>query len=101
MQYTLKMNDICTVSFSKQALKDLKKFPTYIAIKLQAWVDAVVHSGIEEVRKTPSYHDEPLKGDRSGQRSIRLNKAYRAIYVVEKDNSIRFIEVLEVTKHEY
>ncbi|STX29298.1 Uncharacterised protein [Legionella beliardensis] len=27
-----------------------------------------------ETRKSPGWHDEPLKGERAGQRSIRLNK---------------------------
>ena len=34
------------------------------------------------------FHDEPLRGQRHGQRSIRLNRAYRAIYVISSDGSI-------------
>ncbi len=45
------------------------------------------------------YHDEPLKGQRIGQRSIRLSKSYRAIYIEHNDDII--IEVIEVNKHEY
>lgn len=56
--------------------------------------------GTREARKIKGYHDEPLKGGRKGQRSIRLNKAYRAIYV-EKNGEIDFIEIQEVNKHEY
>jgi proteic killer suppression protein len=63
-------------------------------------VDAVGHKGLSEVRKIPGYHDEPLKGDRKGQRSIRLNIAYRAIYMVVK-GVINFVEIQEVNKHEY
>ena len=59
------------------------------------------HHGLNETRKIPGYHDEPLKGKRAGQRSIRLNRAYRAIYTVEKDGTIKFVEILEVNKHEY
>ncbi len=57
--------------------------------------------GLEEVRKIPGYHDEPLRGDRQGQRSIRLSRAYRAIYVVKADGGIEFVSVEEVSKHEY
>lgn len=53
------------------------------------------------MRKRPGYHDEPLKGKRLGQRSIRLNKAYRAIYEIDTTGTIHFIEVIEVNKHEY
>lgn len=49
----------------------------------------------------PGYHDEPLKGKRVGQRSIRLNRAYRAIYEIDETGQVHFIEVLEVNKHEY
>jgi proteic killer suppression protein len=61
------------------------------------WVDDVEERGIAEVRKVPGYHDEPLKGERSGERSIRLNRSWRAIYVVRGDE----ILVKEVTHHVY
>ena len=93
--------DIMDITLSSKALKDLKKVPLAIAIKLQAWVENVGHHGLTQVRKISAYHDEPLKGKRQGQRSIRLNKAYRAIYVIDKNNKVQFIEVLEVNKHEY
>ena len=95
------MKDIVDVIVSRQALRELKKVPLHVAIKLQAWIDDVGHRGISEVRKIPGYHDEPLKGDRAGQRSIRLSRAYRAIYTIEKDNTLHFVEVQEVNKHDY
>jgi len=52
------------------------------------------------VRKIPGYHDEPLKGDRAGQRSIRLSRAYRAIYEIRKDVA-QLVSVEEVSKHDY
>ena len=42
-----------------------------------------------------------MKRDRKKQRSIRLNKAYRAFYVTDEDGEIHFIEVIEVNKHDY
>ena len=75
--------------------------PQQIAARRRTWVDAVTHNGLEEVRKRPGYHDEPLLGDRRGQRSIRLNRSWRAIYVILSDGRIEFIEVQEVNKHEY
>lgn len=53
------------------------------------------------MRKVPGFHDEPLKGDRKGQRSIRLNRAYRAIYVVSKGGAVELVSVEEVSKHDY
>jgi len=92
-----------TVEISTEAEKNLKKIPENLVMKLALWVKHVNNEGITQVRKIKSYHDEPLKGKRKGQRSIRLNKAYRAIYT-EHDNGkveLNYIEVNEVNKHEY
>ena len=92
---------ITEVRITKQAIKDLRKTPLYIQQKLRAWIVAVSKSGIIETRKRPGWHDEPLKGIRNGQRAIRLNKQWRAIYVVNKNGKIEFIEIQEITPHEY
>ncbi len=55
--------------------------------------------GVWEVMKSPGFHDEPLKGARIGQRSVRLSKAYRLIYRTISDRV--HIELLEVHKHGY
>jgi proteic killer suppression protein len=73
----------------------------HVARKLQAWIEGVEHQGLMNVRKIPGYHDEPLKGKREGQRSIRLSRAYRAIYISEHDGSIKIAKIIEVNKHEY
>ena len=95
------MKDIVTVKLSRNAKRDLKKVPLYIALKLQIWIEAVGHEGLLQVRKCVGYHDEPLKGKRQGQRSIRLSKAYRAIYRVKSESQIEFVEIEEVNKHDY
>lgn len=89
------------VHLSARAKKDIAKLPAFIVNKLLAWADDVEVRGLEEVRKISGYHDEPLKGDRKGQRSIRLNKAYRAIYIIKHERTLEFVEIKEVNKHEY
>ncbi|HME72423.1 MAG TPA: type II toxin-antitoxin system mRNA interferase toxin, RelE/StbE family [Myxococcota bacterium] len=91
---------IFRVKISRLAEKQLRKLPRYIVDNLMIWVAAVEHDGLEEVRKVPGYHDEPLKGNRAGQRSIRLSRAYRAIYEIQQDTA-RFVSVEEVSKHAY
>ena len=91
---------IFTVELSKGAKKDLTKVPEYIRLKFQYWVSLVEEISIENVRKIKGFHDEPLQGNRFGQRSIRLNKEYRAIYSIMKDK-IELVLVEEVNKHEY
>jgi proteic killer suppression protein len=93
--------DIFEVILTTGAERDLTKVPLHIAEKFQTWLDLVENEGLRESRKIKSYHDEPLKGKRKGQRSIRLSKAYRAIYVEKNNGKIEFIEVREVNKHDY
>jgi len=84
-----------------RAKKDLKKVPRHIYDKLSTWIKSVQRVGIENARKAPGYHDEPLRGKRQGQRSIRLSRSYRGIYVIKSDGSVKFVSLEEVTKHEY
>ncbi len=81
--------------------KQLKKMPIYVVDKLIAWAMSVEMKGLREVRKIPGYHDEPLKGQRQGQRSIRLTKGYRAIYTEEENGTVNLVILEEVNKHEY
>jgi proteic killer suppression protein len=87
------------VTQSKSFEKDLKKIPDFIRKKAIFWVFLVESNGIWEVMKSTGFHDEPLKGQRRGQRSVRLNKAYRLIYKVISDRV--HIEMLEINKHDY
>lgn len=99
----LKNDVLCAVDkviFSKVD-KQLRKLPVYVVDKLIAWAKSVELRGIREIRKILGYHDEPLKGDRKGQRSIRLSKGYRAIYTEDFDGEIHVVIVEEVNKHEY
>ena len=89
------------VELSSLARKQLKKTPRHIVENLAAWVDDVETQGLEEARKVPGYHDEPLHGERQGQRSIRLSRSYRAIYVVESEGVVQYVLTEEITKHAY
>lgn len=93
--------NIYKVILTKSAKKNLEKVPMYIAIKLYEWIEAVTHDGLIEVRKIPGFHDEPLKGNRKGQRSIRLSRSYRGIYEIASDGKMEIVEIVEVNKHDY
>lgn len=75
--------------------------PNHVAAKLLFWVNTVEEQGLEQARKQPGFHDEPLRGRRKRQRSIRLSLAYRAIYEIRRDGSVEFVSVEEVSKHDY
>jgi proteic killer suppression protein len=82
------------------AKKQLSKTPDYIYRKYLYWINLISVIGIREARKHKGYHDEPLKGERFGQRSIRLSRSYRLIYRQTSEGQYEIIEVLEVNKHE-
>jgi proteic killer suppression protein len=88
------------VVISRQAQKGLDKAPPQVHSKLSTWVATVQQFGLEATRSVPSYHDEPLQGERKGQRSIRLNKQWRALYSEDHNQQI-LITLLEVTPHDY
>jgi proteic killer suppression protein len=92
---------INVVLMTRRAEKDLESAPKHVLGKLLEWVATVETIGLEETRKRPGWHDEPLKGQRKGQRSVRLNKKWRAIYIVREDGSVEYVEVQEVTPHDY
>jgi len=92
---------ITEVEISKRAQKQLKKMPVRIAKSLQLWVHAVAAVGLDEIRRIPGYHDEPLKGNRKGQRSIRLSRSYRTIYIVKTHDKGEFVFISEVNRHVY
>ena len=89
------------VVVADRAQKQLRRVPRRIADKLVAWAQLAEEQGLLMVRRLPSFHDEPLKGDRKGERSIRLSLHYRAIYTVAEGGAVEVVTVEEVTKHDY
>jgi toxin HigB-1 len=89
------------VELSRPALKQLRKVPRHVVDKLLGWVRLVEQEGLENVRKVPGFHDEPLHGQRAGQRSIRLSRAYRALYCIDERGAVEVVVVEEVSKHDY
>lgn len=89
------------VQFSRKALKQTKKLPKNLQIKLRYWVYFVKNKGLLAAQQYPGYKDEALSGDRAGQRSARLNKAYRIIYKVKSNKAVTFVSIEEVNKHAY
>ena len=89
------------IEIAKLAQKQMRTLPKQVLKKFRLWVDQVETLGLEETQKWPGFHDEPLHGQRSGQRSIRLNRKYRAFYRVVESGAIEFVRVEEVNAHDY
>lgn len=92
---------ITRVEMTKQAYKEVGKAPEQVKKKLALWISTINMIGLQATRRLPGYHDEPLKGKKHGQRSIRLNLQWRAIYIIKSDGTIEFIEIQEVNPHDY
>ncbi len=54
--------------------KACEKAPQAVVKKYELWKDLVFRHGPEKLKEFPGFHDEPLKGQRSGQRSSRLSR---------------------------
>jgi proteic killer suppression protein len=89
------------IEITKRAQKDLRKVPQYILKNFQRWALLIEDIGLVETRKIKGFHDEPLTGDRAGQRSARLSKSYRVFYCEMPDKTINIVSVLEVNRHDY
>ena len=89
------------VEITRRVERQARRLPVGVFRKLKTWTHLVEEIGLEEVRKIPGFHDEPLVGRRRGMRSIRLNRAYRAMYRVVADGDGELVSVEEVSKHGY
>jgi proteic killer suppression protein len=91
----------CKVIASARFEKQLKKLPRFIQEAALIWVETVEDHGIRQTRKLKGYHDELLSGERKGQRSVRLNRAYRLFYTEDNRGALHLITIEEINKHEY
>jgi proteic killer suppression protein len=89
------------VEVTRRAEKQARRLPVRVGEKLWTWVYLVMEIGLEEVRKIPGFHDEPLVGRRRGMRSIRLSRAYRAMYRLVREGDVEVVSIEEVSKHGY
>ncbi len=89
------------VILEKFAQKQFLKLPSHIQVSLRTWSELIEDQGIESMRTIKGYHDEPLSGQRKGQRSSRLSRGYRVFYHISEQGEVTVIGVLEVNKHDY
>ncbi len=95
------MDKLTKVVASARFEKQLRKIPKFIQEAAAIWVETVESIGIRECRKIKGYHDEPLRSDRLGQRSVRLNKAYRLFYTEDNKGALHIVTIEEINKHDY
>ncbi len=52
--------------------KICRKLPVAVVKEYELWKDIVFRHGPEKLKEFPGFHDEKLKGERTGQRASRL-----------------------------
>lgn len=88
-----------TVWEHKEVVKTLKKVPVEIRKNYLAWKRIVEMEGPQGLRFIKGFHDEMLRGEWQGFRSSRLNRQWRVIYQVHKDQLA--VYVVEISPHDY
>lgn len=88
-----------TVFEHKDVSKVLKKVPVEIRKNYLAWKRIVELEGPQGLRFIKGFHDENLKGEWTGFRSSRLNRQWRVIYKMNKDEFV--VYVVEINPHTY
>ena len=85
-----------TKKFSKQ----IGKASPELKVKYFTWYKSIEKDGYNVVKHQMTWRDHPLHGDYEGQRAIKLGGKWRAIYEIKEDK-ICFIEMQEITPHDY
>ena len=79
--------------------RELKKLPLDVLQRYEKWKDIIVISGPAGLRLIRGLNDEPLRGEWHGYRSSRLNRQYRVIYKIERQQVL--VKVVKVTPYDY
>ena len=83
----------------RKAAKNLGSLPNDVLKRYEKWKDIVAISGPTGLRQIKGFRDEALRGEWKGYRSSRLNRQYRVIYRIEKEQIL--VQVVDVTAHDY
>jgi proteic killer suppression protein len=83
----------------KNVAKTIKKAPSQVVTRYEAWKRIVELQGPTGLRSIKGFHDEALQGKWDGFRSSRLGIQWRVIYRAFGENLE--VYVIEVTPHDY
>ena len=89
------------VRMTKTAHKQFDRLPEHLQHKVLAWITEIAERGLRAVQRSVGLHDEPLKGQRKRERSVRLNRHWRLIYVLRENDIPHIVEIQEFTPHAY
>lgn len=97
------------IRFQEEYLEDLvenkvtgkRKYPEEVELAFKKRIFQIKHvNSTQDLRNIKSLHFEKLKEKRySGKYSIQLNKAYRLIFQIGKDESLEVMIIEEINNH--
>lgn len=85
--------------FEKQALAE-KSWPAPVGMRYIQRIQIIQEArSFEDVKAIPMLRVHPLKGNRDGQWSIKLNGKYRLVVELSPDEASVIVYVIEVSNH--
>ena len=79
--------------------RQIRGLPQDILKRYEKWKDIVAISGPSGLIMIKGFHDESLRGEWKDHRSSRLERQYRVLYRIEKDQIL--VQVVNITAHDY
>jgi proteic killer suppression protein len=81
--------------------KGKQKYPEEVEVAFKKRISQIKHvQDSQELRQIKSLHFEKLKEKRySGYYSIRINKSYRMIFGLTKNNGLEVMDIEEINNH--
>ena len=83
-------------SHQVEKLINNNRLPKAVKDRFKQWATEVEQKGLEEVRRVPGYHDEPIKS-LPGRRSVRVGEGFRACYETFIENGIEVLKVITIS----
>jgi proteic killer suppression protein len=71
------------------------RLPNQVKNNFTNWAQDVEKKGLEEVRRRPGLHDEPIGTE--GIRSVRLSDGFRACYQIIQRNGVEVLKVFSIS----
>lgn len=97
MRFVFKNKDLLLLYTEE---KNAHRYPSGV---VEAFFDvmAIIENATSEadIRAFKSLHFEKLRGNRPGQISLRLNKQYRFIIQIEKDEQGKLLWIIEINDY--
>lgn len=80
--------------------KNAHRYPPGVVDSFFEVMDVIAAAaGENDLRALKSLHFEKLRGDRSEQKSLRLNDQYRLIIQIEKDEQGKLLWIIEIVDY--